>query len=119
MKKVILTIAVLLTFTACKKEEVTPSTCNSVETAFKNSLKGTYMQVGFKNDLFNEWSYTSSGPIITIDDLSISEPYNSNYEVLKNSKIFLESTNELMKVTFGDTMLWVNQSNDSIKFVKL
>lgn len=109
--------ALVLLIGACKKEEVTP-TCNSEETVFKNSLKGSWMQVGFKSDLFPDWTYTSSGPIFTINDSFISEPFNSNYEVLNNSKIFLEGSSEIIRVTFGDTMLWVNQNNDSLKFVK-
>lgn len=49
MKRTIYMALMVVAFTSCKKEAVTP--CNNVETAFQSQLIGNYKQVGIKNGL--------------------------------------------------------------------
>lgn len=81
-------------------------------------LQGHYEQVGFKTQLFNEWSYTSSGPEFDIIGDSITGIYSTSFQEIGKEHILLESTNELVKVTFGDTIVFAFQNGDSTKLIK-
>lgn len=108
---------VVIGFTSCKKEAITP--CNNIETQFQNQLKGSYKQVGFKNDLFGVWSYTNQGPQFQITQDSITGIYGTIYQVMDENTIFLKNQNQLVDVLIGDTVVFSFQNGDSTKLVKL
>jgi hypothetical protein len=119
MKKVMLLVALALIAAACHKQEKPEVNCNEAVTQFKNNLQGNYEQVGFKNNLFPEWSYTSSGAQFSITSDSITDPFSTKYLVLDQSTIMLLHSQDLVKVSFGDTVLFAFQDGDSLKLIKL
>jgi hypothetical protein len=102
---------------ACEKEKTCPVPADPTS-VFHTQLQGSYQMVGFKNDLFPDWSYTNSGPVISITADSITEPFSSKYQVMDNNTIFMNAQNQLVDVSFGDTVLFAFQNGDSTKLVK-
>lgn len=117
MKRTIYMALMVVGFTSCKKEAVTP--CNNVETAFQSQLIGNYKQVGFKNGLFPTWSYSSAGPQFQITQDSLTGIYGTKYQVMDQNTIYLQQQNQLVDVAFGDTVVFSFQNGDSTKLVKL
>jgi hypothetical protein len=101
---------------SCQKETVTP--CSNPETTFQNQLKGHYEEVGFKTSLFSQWSYTTTGPEFDITQDSITGAYASKYQVMDPNTIYLQNMNQLVDVTFGDTVVFAFQNGDSTKLIK-
>lgn len=115
MKKVITVFAMAaLSLTACKKEKCQPNPVYDL----KSELQGHYNQVGFKSSLFGSWSYTSSGPQFDIIGDSITGIYATTFEVLNAHTILLDQPDQLVKVTFGDTVVFAFQNGDSTKLIK-
>lgn len=110
-------IAAIAVITACEKEKPCPVQSNP-EAAFHSQLQGTYQQVGSKTDLFQEWNYTSSGPVFTIGTDQISDPFNTNYMVVDPGMIYLVNPHQTVNVSFGDTVVFAYQDGDSLKLVK-
>lgn len=110
-----LVLAVMVT--ACQKE--TATSCGNPESTFQAKLTGTYQQVGFKNAVFPNWSYSSAGPVFSISMDSITEPYTTRYQVMDHNTIYLIQQNQLVDVAFGDTVVWAFQNGDSTKLIKL
>lgn len=104
-------IIALLLANCCKQD--------SEDSEFRKQLHGTYMQVGFKNDLFEDWSYTSAGPVFTISYDSITEPYATKYQVIDAETIYMFQQQTHVNVSFGDTIIFAFQNGDSTKLVKL
>lgn len=101
---------------SCQKKTVEPCV-NPLET-FQNEFKGNYKQVGFKNAVFSSWSYSSQGPTLQIQQDSIAGTYNTKYQVMDQHSIYLFEQNQLVRVSFGDTVVFAFQNGDSTKLIK-
>lgn len=102
---------------ACEKEKPCPVPSDPVA-VFHQQLIGSYEQVGFKTALFPEWSYTDNGPMVTISSDSITGTDPASYQVLNAGTIFLQPQNQLVHVTFGDTVVFAYQNGDSLKLIR-
>lgn len=115
MKKTVIFCALAaLLITACNKKKC-PQT-QGID--LQQELQGHYEQVGFKSSLFGSWSYTSSGPEFDIEGDSITGIYATKYEVLNNETILLDQPSQVVKITFGDTLVFAFQNGDSTKLIK-
>jgi len=114
MKKII-TLCMLAAFaiTGCKKQEC------SAQNQLKQHLQGSYKQVGFKTDLFSSWSYTNAGPEFTISGDSINGIYSTRFDVLNQNTILLQEQNQLVRISFSDTVVFAFQNGDSTKLIRL
>lgn len=117
MKKIILGLLAVWLLTSCEKE--TPNaTTPVVDAKLQSSLTGEWNQVGFKNDLFNTWSYTSRGAHFEMTETYISAPYDTKYRILDSNTIYLEKQRQFVDVTLGvDTTLWTFHNGDQVKLI--
>lgn len=115
MKKQILFSGFILTalITSCHKHEPCPNEGEKL----KQQITGTWNQVGFKNDLFNTWSYTVSGPTVDITPTWIGEPYNLSYTPV-NGTTLSTSSGPIYVQSVSDTLLFTFPSGDQAKLIK-
>lgn len=103
-----------ISLAACRKKECQQNPKYDLQ----SELQGHYNQVGFKSSLFPSWSYTSTGPQFDIIGDSITGIYATSFEVLNNQNIRLDQPDQLVKITFGDTVVFAFQNGDSTKLIK-
>lgn len=105
--------AILLLAVSCHKHQPCPNPGEEL----KQHMTGTWNQVGFKNDLFNTWSYTMSGPTVDITPTWIGEPYNVSYTPVNGTTI--STPKGLIYVEkISDTTMLTFWNGDQAKLIK-
>lgn len=115
MKKgqfIVAVLGVLMLATSCHK----PLT----ENGFKKKIQGTWTMSEARLNHMNHWeAMPSTEPPVVVNEDFITNPWNTDYEVIGKGKIRLVNQDEYVKVDiYKDGMLFVFENNDSLRFVK-